>query len=147
MKSAFIIVCCLCAFFICSTIIFERKNFADHKIIAQKDNQIQQQLDEITKLKAASISKPEGEMQQDQTTLVCGIYEFNKAGSGWLKIDLRSDGTAISSLVYWDGGQEINRKTIRWTLNGNKVLVGNSGFKIEGDDLIDSQGNRWLRIR
>ena len=140
MKSAFIMVCGLCAIFICSTIILWERN-------SQKSQQIQQQLSEIAQLKAVSIPEPKGEVQKNQTTLVCGIYECKKPGQGQLKMDLRSDGTAISSLIYWDGGQEINRKTTTWTLNGNEVQVGSSGFKIEGDDLIDSQGNRWLRIR
>jgi len=138
MKSAFIIVCGLCAVFICSTIIFWEKN-------SQKSQQIQQQLAEIAKLRAALIPESKSEVQKNQTTLVCGIYECEKPGQGQLKMDLRSDGTAISSLI-WDNGQEFNRKRTTWTLNEDKVQVGNSNFKIEGDDLIDSQGYRWLRV-
>jgi hypothetical protein len=36
-----------------------------------------------------------------------------------------------------------------WTLEGNKIYVDHDGkrwtYKIEGDDLLDSRGNRWIR--
>jgi hypothetical protein len=32
-------------------------------------------------------------------------------------------------------------------MSGNIVTIGNSKFTIEGNDLIDSRGNRWLHIR
>lgn len=148
MKSAFIIVCCLCVFLIFSTVIFWEKNFADRKTIAQKNQQIQQQLNEIAELKTASISKLEAEVQKNQTALVCGIYEWEKPGSGIDKrMDFRSDGTVVSCFLSGNSSIEFQKRSAVWTLDEDKVEVGNSNFKIEGDDLIDSQGNRWLRIR
>lgn len=148
MKSAFIIVCCLCALFICGAIILWEENLADRKIIAQKNQQIQQQLDEIAKSKVASISKLEAEVQKNQTVLVCGIYEWERPGSGIDKrMDFRSDGTVISYLLSGTSSLEYQKRSDFWTLDQDKVQIGNSNFKIEGDDLIDSKGNRWLRIR
>jgi hypothetical protein len=77
------------------------------------------------------------------------IYEFD-AGSGRIpkQIDLRSDGSGIGYDLY-DYTHKLNQFTILWTLSQDDsvVWVGREPFKPEGDDLIDSKGNRWERQR
>jgi hypothetical protein len=59
------------------------------------------------------------------------------------EVDLRSDSSAV-----WlndSSGQKFG--SAKWTTDGDTVTVGAARFKIEGSDLIDSRGNRWLHIR
>jgi predicted component of type VI protein secretion system len=44
------------------------------------------------------------------------------------------------------GGYVGSGRDATWTVNDNIVTIGNSIFTIEGDDLTDSKGNRWVRM-
>ena len=74
----------------------------------------------------------------------CGIYSPNFRYNDQ-RVDLRSDGSAVISI--WTGNDWLPQSKPNWKLDGNTVTVGESEFKIEGSDLIDSRGNRWLHIR
>ena len=75
-----------------------------------------------------------------------GIYYSEQArhlGVYKDELDLRSDGSAV-----WlndSSGRKIEDS--KWTTDGDNITVGKTQFKIEGSDLIDSRGNRWLHIR
>jgi len=67
-----------------------------------------------------------------------GVYSLDLGLNTVLTVDLRSDGSAL------DSGTPAT-----WMLEGNKIYVDHDGkrwtYKIEGDDLLDSRGNRWIR--
>jgi hypothetical protein len=71
-----------------------------------------------------------------------GIYYCQQAINK-NELDLRSDGSA----VWLNGSSGQKFGTSKWTTDGDAVTVGGAQFKIEGSDLIDSRGNRWLHIR
>ena len=69
-----------------------------------------------------------------------GVYVLGNSGFP-IDVDLRSDGTSI-----FYGSDST------WTLHGDTVYVlfqsGKSKtFKVEGQDLTDADGNRWMRQR
>lgn len=71
-----------------------------------------------------------------------GIYYCQQAINK-NELDLRSDGSAV-----WlndSSGQKFGSS--KWTTDGDTITVGGVIFKIEGSDLIDSRGDRWLHIR
>lgn len=77
---------------------------------------------------------------------VAGIYECKLPyNEEYQKIDLRSDGRGLFDNGYSSGrGSPISWKKVA----GNKIDVDRHGqFKLEGMDLIDDRGNRWLHIR
>ena len=59
------------------------------------------------------------------------------------EIDLRSDG----SMVWLNDSSGQKFGVSKWTTDGDTITIGNSQFKIESSDLIDSRGNRWIHIR
>jgi hypothetical protein len=75
---------------------------------------------------------------------VCGIYSCNYNGNDE-QVDLRSDGRAV--FFIWSSSGWWPRAKTNWELDGNTVTAGDQKFTIEGVDLIDSRGNRWLHIR
>jgi hypothetical protein len=83
---------------------------------------------------------------QGKISAVSGIYRFSIFEGAGKEYDLRSDGTAKAFTESTAGFVGSGRDTA-WTMNGNIVTIGNLKFTIEGDDLIDSRGNRWLHIR
>jgi hypothetical protein len=83
---------------------------------------------------------------QDKINAVCGIYRFSIFEGAGREYDLRSDGTA-KAFKESTAGFVGSGRDIAWTMSGNIVTIGNSKFTIEGNDLIDSRGNRWLHIR
>lgn len=89
--------------------------------------------------------------KSEMSAQVSGIYIFRNPSAGQLphKMDLRSNGSALLSQLYGSGKSEmeLNRKTSSWSMNGSSVTVGGETFQIEGYDLIDAKGNRWLRVR
>ncbi len=96
----------------------------------------------------ALITALQSNVAQDQKGIeatICGVYEFQESymNAAVSSVDIRSDYTA---LVAFHGGPA-RRET--WKMEGDKISVsGHLGtLSIEGDDLIDSKGNRWLRTR
>lgn len=95
-----------------------------------------------------AVAKQEQIASERQAMLdaIVGIYERDGvARSGFAlrfdKIDLRSDGSAM-----------LTPRTGRslpgnWTFQNNSILISDNTFIIEGDDLVDQQGIRWLHIR
>lgn len=85
---------------------------------------------------------------QDARAAVSGIYEFDP-GEGRLpkEMDLRSDGSGIAWELY-NYTQKLNQYSVMWTLSQDDsiIWIGREPFKPEGDDLIDSKGNRWERM-
>ena len=70
-----------------------------------------------------------------------GVYALDLGFNTILTVDLRSDGSGL-----FCGAAST------WTLEGNTInLQVHDGrqrtYKIEGDDLIDERGDRWLRER
>lgn len=78
---------------------------------------------------------------------VSGIYEFEDRTRGLptQKLDLRSNGSGIFSKLY--GASEIQKKGINWSLKSSTLTTDDQKFQVEGDDLVDARGNRWLRVR
>jgi hypothetical protein len=75
-----------------------------------------------------------------------GIYYSEQARHQGVyadELDLRSDGSAV--LLNEASSQKVQAS--KWTTDGDNITVGRMQFKIEGSDLIDSRGNRWLHIR
>jgi hypothetical protein len=81
----------------------------------------------------------------DNLKAVCGIYRFSIYEGEGREYDLRSDGTAMAFTESL-GGYVGSGRDATWTVNDNIVTIGNSIFTIEGDDLTDSKGNRWVRM-
>ncbi len=82
------------------------------------------------------------ELAAEGRQALSGIYYCQQANYQ-NELDMRSDGSAV-----WlndSSGQKLG--TSKWTTDGDTVTVGRAQFKIEGSDLIDSRGNRWLHIR
>jgi len=86
------------------------------------------------------------ELAAEGRQALSGIYYCQQAINK-NELDMRSDGSAV-----WlndSSGQKFG--TAKWTTDGDTVNVGTASrtdnFKIEGTDLIDSRGNRWLHIR
>jgi hypothetical protein len=82
------------------------------------------------------------ELAAEGRQALSGIYYCQQA-IGKNELDMRSDGSAV-----WlndSSGQKFG--TSKWTTDGDTVTIGGLPFKIEGSDLIDSRGNRWLHIR
>jgi hypothetical protein len=86
------------------------------------------------------------ELAAEGRQALSGIYYCQQAINK-NELDMRSDGSAV-----WlndSSGQKFG--TAKWTTDGDTVTVGTASrtdnFKIEGTDLIDSRGNRWLHIR
>jgi len=86
--------------------------------------------------------------KKDKVNAVLGIYNCEAASVADGRMDLRSDGTAVS--FSWTGSSWHPRPKTNWKLDGNTVTVGTQAIKIftiEQDDLIDSRGNRWVHVR
>jgi len=83
---------------------------------------------------------------QDKISAICGIYRFSIFEGAGREYDLRSDGTA-KAFTESTAGFVGSGRDVAWTMNGNIVTIGNLKFTIEGDDLIDSRGNRWRHIQ
>jgi hypothetical protein len=83
-----------------------------------------------------------------QMSLVAGIYRFEKTIiRRTYKMDLRGDGTAQT--CFYDGysSSPMGKQNVNWSAAAGVVTVNDLTFKVEGDDLIDADGNRWLRVR
>lgn len=77
---------------------------------------------------------------------IAGVYHWYNQSYGRVQfLDLRSDGAGKFNDAV-SGGR---LKPADWKLNPDStVSIAQHGtFKIEGDDLIDERGNRWLRER
>jgi hypothetical protein len=76
-----------------------------------------------------------------------GIYRLHDTRrSCWAYLDLRSDGSGISWIEYNLGGYPANKKSVSWSFSDGKLHVaGVDDFNLEGEDLIDTRANRWLR--
>ena len=86
--------------------------------------------------------------KQDKIEAICGIYEYSQIEGAGREYDLRSDGTAIKLRESENAGFiRQGKNTEPWSLSGNMVTIGNMQFTIEGEDLIDSRGNRWMHER
>ena len=87
--------------------------------------------------------------QQAVRDAVAGIYEYERPYSGQTKVlDFRSDGSVVSYFYYsYHSDQPNGKTTLAWTSSKNSISVSDAGlsFRPEGDDLIDAQGNRWIR--
>jgi DNA-directed RNA polymerase subunit RPC12/RpoP len=82
------------------------------------------------------------ELAAEGRQALSGIY-FCQQVNYKNELDLRSDSSAV-----WlndSSGQKLGAS--KWTTDGDTITVNESHFKIEGSDLIDSHGNRWLHIR
>ena len=83
-----------------------------------------------------------------QMSLVAGIYRFAKPNTDRTeKMDLRSDGTAQTSYYYDNSSSPMGKQNVNWSAAAGVVTVNDLIFKIENEDLIDADGNRWLRVR
>ncbi len=97
-------------------------------------------------VQAAEARDKVSELAAEGRQILSGIYYCQQA-ININELDLRSDGSAV-----WlndSSGQKFG--TAKWTTDGDTVTVETASrtdnFKIEGTDLIDSRGNRWLHIR
>ena len=123
--------------------------------LEQQNQQIMDLKQQLAQAQQALISANQANVAGDKKAIekmVCGIYEIRLGvgvGIPINKIELRSDGTAYRSRLLGDyGEQEMNKIKSTWTLNENVATISDGmKFTIEGDDLIDSKGNRWLRTR
>ena len=78
---------------------------------------------------------------------VCGIWSSDTdTRSRYKKFDLRSDGSGIYLRENANGRQEQASK-FDWSFTGDAVILSGTTYKLEGEDLIDEKGNRWLHIR
>lgn len=69
---------------------------------------------------------------------IAGVYECDFGMGHSLRMDLRSDMS-----MYWSQGGE----KLQWKYEGGEVVLGNRRYKLEGVDLIDNEGRRWVRLR
>ena len=122
--------------------------------LEQSQNDLKASRDESEKLRASAIDSTSKALAKDDKQLMetaAGIYFFNPQNRQSQKLDLRSDGTAY--LSKFSGQYEMRPKKFTWKLDDDSshVLMENEdsrmAFRIEGDDLIDSSENRWLRTR
>jgi len=84
---------------------------------------------------------------QNVRDAVAGIYEYERSGQT-KALDFRSDGSVVSySYSGYHSDQPYAKKTLAWTSSENSISVTDAGlsFRPEGVDLIDAQGNRWIR--
>jgi predicted nucleic acid-binding Zn-ribbon protein len=86
------------------------------------------------------------ELAAEGRQALSGIYYCQQA-VGKNELDMRSDGSA----VWLNEGSNQNGWPATWTTDGDTITVitgsRTENFKIEGADLIDARGNRWLHIR
>jgi hypothetical protein len=86
------------------------------------------------------------ELAAEGRQALSGIYYSEQARHQGVykdELDLRSDNSAV--WLHDSSGQKLEDS--KWTTDGDNITVGKTKFKIEGSDLIDSRGNRWLHIR
>jgi hypothetical protein len=110
--------------------------------------------EEAAKEIEAQKSKPTQPVQNppfvltDEAKSVCGIYQWQFGEGPWQVMDIRSDGT-IFTYRYQDSNPsfEFDKRSSQWSMAGNHVFFGKLQFTTEGEDLIDSKGNRWERTR
>jgi hypothetical protein len=107
----------------------------------------------IQEKKAAAEAEAREKYQQKLDTdrekyqSVSGIYSVDayKNFIRYKKFDLRSDGTGI--YLRDIGGYQRRIGQFQWSFTNGAVILNGSTYKLENDDLIDEQGNRWLHIR
>jgi hypothetical protein len=129
-----------------------KNNALKAKLRAEND-QISALQAQLSQFQRASIQQNNAEqVAQDDENLheaIAGIYEFDP-GEGRMpeQMDLRSDGSGFAWELY-DYTQKLNQRPVAWVLSQDNsiIWVGRNPFKPEGDDLIDSKGNRWERER
>lgn len=101
-----------------------------------------------------SVSVTHTEVSEEPTMQsVAGIYDLPNRSSNDeysdTEIDLRSNGDCRERLQYrrnytLNGIWSLSGKTatVSWSASGPETK-----YQIEGEDLIDPKGNRWLRLR
>lgn len=106
---------------------------------------------EQARLEAAAAQEQVASEHLAAVEAIVGIYGLDGQARGfnWAEIDLRSDGTAM---VFRGGDIDHRRgQSGAWTFANKSITVSAQNrqetFKVEGDDLIDSQAHRWLHIR
>jgi hypothetical protein len=100
----------------------------------------------------AEIKQQLAEAKQNVRDAVAGIYEYERSGQTKV-LDFRSDGSVVSySYFGYHSDQPSVKKTLGWTSSENSISVwhgsangADMSFRPEGVDLIDAQGNRWIR--
>jgi hypothetical protein len=92
----------------------------------------------------------------EATKAASGIYEYDLPyNQGYWQLDLRSDKTGIFYEKFMSGNDSKQPMNVNWKFSTDNlkvgdnlnIKIGSAIYKIEGDDLIDSNGNRWLHIR
>jgi predicted nucleic acid-binding Zn-ribbon protein len=115
---------------------------------AQIDQHAQENAEAKRAAVGAELKQRLADDQQAVRDAVAGIYEYERSGQTKV-LDFRSDGSVVS-YVYsgYHSDQPYAKKTLAWTSSENSISVTDAGlsFRPEGRDLIDAQGNRWIRI-
>lgn len=134
-------------FFALSSILFAFRYLSEKKSLQKTEIALAMTEKSEAKLKSSvqaveTVAKDNvSELASELVPALSGIYLRNGRSIG---MDLRSDGTAYNC---FESGQIISNSKRQWKTDGDTVTVATSQFKIEGSDLIDAQGNRWLHLR
>lgn len=96
----------------------------------------------LSEFKANATAASAADDQKAGIEAVAGIYGCDALPTH-NQVDLRSDGTAV---YLSDQGRILGGK-LQWVIDGKSITIGSARFTVEGNDLIDYRGNRWLHIR
>lgn len=124
----------------------------------QKHSEIQSPHDiladsEAPKSRQAQLDKIESDLAESKQSVrdaVSGVYEYDKPNlEKSFILDFRSDGSVLSYYTFAGRETQMAKKFSKWSFNKEVISIDGIGdFTPDGnDDLIDSEGNRWLHIR
>ena len=144
---AIIAVSALCAIAVVAAVFLLNKDRQDRREIESLRGQLVEAQSQLAAL-TETVAAVKADTTANLAASVAGIYRFEKPNVGMTeKMDLRSDGTAQTWYSNGYSSKQSGKKNVNWSVNLDRVMIANSTFKVEGDDLIDIAGNRWLRIR